>query len=152
MYPKISDLTQDLLGFELPVPLYSFGLMVALAIMTATALTKIELDRRYALGWVSSVKAKIKDAKGREKVAQVSPSELLWNMALLAAIFGVLGAKLFHIIDYWDEFVANPAGMFFSGSGLTVYGGILLASVAILWYAKSKGSTARTWPTPSRRG
>ena len=139
MYPKISDLTLDLLGFELPVPLYSFGLMVALAIMTATALTKIELDRRYALGWVDSVRAKIKDDKGRERTAMVSPSELLWNMALLAGFFGVLGAKLFHIIDYWDEFVANPVGMFFSGSGLTVYGGILLAAFAILYYAKKKG-------------
>ena len=44
-----------------------------------------------------------------------SPSSLLWNMALMAGCFGVLGAKLFHIIDYWDEFVRDPAGMFFSG-------------------------------------
>ena len=139
MYPRISDLTRDLLGFEFPVPLYSFGLMVALAILTATAMTRIELDRRFALGWVKPVRATVKDDKGREKTVSTTPSALLWNMALMAGFFGVLGAKLFHIIDYWDEFVQDPAGMFFSGSGLTVYGGILLAGLAILWYAKRKG-------------
>ncbi|PAP76900.1 prolipoprotein diacylglyceryl transferase [Rubrivirga marina] len=139
MYPRISDLTRDLFGFELPVPLYSFGLMVAVAILVATAMTRIEVDRRYALGWMSAVRAKVKDAKGREKVALTSPSALLWNMALMAGFFGVVGAKLFHIIDYWDEFTADPLGMIFSGSGLTVYGGILLGSVVILWYAKKKG-------------
>ena len=139
MYPKISDLTRDLLGFELPFPLYSFGLMVALAILTATAMTRVELDRRFALGWVGPVRAKVKDAKGRERVQLTSPSALLWNMALMAGFFGVLGSKLFHILDYWDEFVQNPAGMFFSGSGLTVYGGILLAGIAILLYARHKG-------------
>ncbi|WP_412063316.1 prolipoprotein diacylglyceryl transferase [Rubrivirga sp. IMCC45206] len=139
MYPRISDITRDLFGFEFPIPMYSFGLMVAIAILVATAMTRIEVDRRYALGWMASVKAKVKDAKGRERVASTSPSALLWNMALMAGCFGVLGAKLFHILDYWDEFTADPVGMFFSGSGLTVYGGILLGSVAILWYAKRKG-------------
>ena len=139
MYPRISDLTQDLFGFEFPIPLFSFGLMVALAILVATAMTRVEVDRRYALGWMTSIRAKVKDAKGRERVQQVSPSHLLWNMALMAAAFGVLGAKIFHIIDHWDEFVQAPAAYIFSGSGLTVYGGILVAGIAILWYAKHKG-------------
>ena len=139
MYPRISDILNDLFGFESPVPLYSFGLMVAIAILVATAMTRKEVDRRYALGLMKPVRAKVTDDKGRERMATTSPSALLWNMALMAGGFGVLGAKLFHIIDYWDEFTADPLGMIFSGSGLTVYGGILVASVVILWYAKKKG-------------
>lgn len=139
MYPRISDLTLDLFGFESPIPLYSFGLFVALGIWTATAMTRVEVDRLYTKGLMKAVRAKVRDAKGREKVQMTSPSALLWNMALMAAGFGVLGAKLFHIIDYWDQFVQNPAGMLFSGSGLTVYGGILVAGVAILTYAHRKG-------------
>ncbi|WP_420454471.1 prolipoprotein diacylglyceryl transferase [Rubrivirga sp.] len=139
MYPRISDLTRDLFGFDFPIPLYSFGLMVAVAILVATAMTRVEVDRRYALGLMRPVRAKVKDEKGRDRVATTSPSALLWNMALMAGGFGVLGAKLFHIIDYWDEFTADPLGMIFSGSGLTVYGGILVAGLAILWYAKRKG-------------
>ena len=139
MYPRISDLTRDLFGFESPVPLYSFGLMVALAILVATAMTRVEVDRRFALGWMKPVRAKVRDDKGREKVQLTSPSALLWNMALLAGLFGVLGSKLFHIIDYWDEFVRDPGAMLFSGAGLTIYGGILCAGAAILYYATKKG-------------
>ena len=138
MYPRISDIFQDLFGFDLPLPLYSFGLMVAVAILVATWMTRKELDRMYALGLVGSVRAKVQDGKGRERVQEVSPSVHVWTMMLLAGGFGVAGSKLFHIIDYWDEFLADPAGMVFSGSGLTIYGGILCAGVAIALYARSK--------------
>jgi len=139
MYPRISDLFDDLFGFHLPLPLYSFGLMVALAILVATTLTRIEVDRLFKLGLMRPVRVKEKDDRGRERIREASPSVLLWNMALLAAGFGVLGAKLFHIIDYWDEFVQNPWGMIASGSGLTIYGGLILAGAAILFYANKKG-------------
>ena len=45
MYPRISDLFEDFLGIELPFPIYSFGLMLAIAILTAAWLTARELDR-----------------------------------------------------------------------------------------------------------
>jgi phosphatidylglycerol:prolipoprotein diacylglycerol transferase len=138
MYPRLVSIP---LPFD-AVPeltLYSFGAMVALAILTATALTRRELDRMYALGLVGKVRARVKDAKGREKVALTSPSALVWTMMLMAGGFGVAGSKLFHIIDYWDEFVENPAGMLFSGSGLTIYGGIICAGIAIAIYARRKG-------------
>ena len=139
MYPRLTDLLQDLFGIASPIPLYTFGLMVAIAILVATTMTRVEVDRLYALGLMKSVRAKVRDAKGRERITDTSPSALLWNMALMAAGFGVLGAKLFHIIDYWDEFTAAPFRMLFSGSGLTIYGGILVAGAAILWYANRKG-------------
>ncbi len=139
MYPRISDLFQDLFGFRFPLPLYSFGLMVAVAIITATWLTRLELDRMYARGLVGPVRAKVTDDKGREKTVQTSPSALVWTMMLLAGGFGVAGSKLFHIIDYWDQFVRNPAAMIFSGSGLTIYGGIICAGIAIALYARNKG-------------
>ena len=139
MYPRISDLTRDLFGFELPFPLHSFGLLVALAIVTAAALTKRELDRMYAAGQVGPVRAPVRDDKGRERIEKTSPSALVWTMATLAGVFGVLGSKLFHIIDYWDEFVAAPARFLFSASGLTFYGGLVCAGIAILVYARKKG-------------
>ena len=139
MYPRISDLTRDLFGFELPFPLHSFGLLVALAIVVAAAMTARELDRMYAVKQVGPVKAPVKDPKGRERIELTSPSALVWTMATLAGVFGVLGSKLFHIIDYWDEFVLNPVAFLFSASGLTFYGGLVCAGVAILYYARKKG-------------
>ncbi|MEM0963818.1 MAG: prolipoprotein diacylglyceryl transferase family protein, partial [Bacteroidota bacterium] len=138
MYPRINDFFSENFGLDIPVPLNTFGLMVGVAIYVATMMSQVEVDRLYAKGLFNSVRAKVRDKKGREKVEQTSPSALIWTMALLAGGFGVVGAKLFHIIDYWDEFVRDPS-MLFANAGLTVYGGILVAAVAILWYAHKKG-------------
>ena len=139
MYPRISDLFRDLFGFSFPLPLYSFGLMVATAILTATWLARKELDRKYAAGEIGPVEMKEQDKKGRTKIVKESPSAIMWNVMLLAAVFGVIGSKLFHIIDFWDRFVLDPAGMLFSTGGLTIYGGIIVAGLAIWIYARRKG-------------
>ncbi|HEX8385118.1 MAG TPA: prolipoprotein diacylglyceryl transferase family protein [Rubricoccaceae bacterium] len=138
MYPRLSDLTRDLFGFELPIPLYTFGLMVAVAILTATAMTRVELDRMYARGLVGPVRAKVRDAKGREREQDASPSALIWTLMGLSAVFGVLGSKLFHIFDFWDEFTADPFGMLFATSGLTFYGGLICATIAVSLYARHR--------------
>ena len=138
MYPRLSDLTRDLFGFDFPLPLYTFGLMLAVAILTATELTRRELDRMYAAGTVPPVRVKGTDAKGRDRTVDASPSVLIWTLMGMAAFFGVLGSKLLHIVDYWDDFVADPFGMFFATSGLTFYGGLICATVAFWVYARRK--------------
>lgn len=139
MYPRITDIFRDLFGVGFPIPLYSFGLMVATAILTATWLARLELDRMYAAGLIGAVEIKEKGKNGRTKIVRTSPSALMWNIMLLAAFFGIVGSKLFHIIDYWERFVRDPAGMLFSSGGLTFYGGLVVAGTAIWLYARSKG-------------
>ena len=139
MYPRISDLTLDLFGFEFPIPLYSFGLMVALGILVAAAMTRVELDRMFGLGIVKPVRVPVDGDKKSGRMEKASPSALVTPMMILAGVFGVAGSKLFHIIDYWDLFVENPMRMIFSASGLTFYGGLICASIAILVYAGKKG-------------
>lgn len=139
MYPRLSDLFRDLLGFDFPIPLYSFGLMVAVAILTATWLVRKELDRMYAEGRVGPVTVKERDEKGRERTVKASPSALAWTIMLLAAVFGILGAKVFHILENLGDFARDPAGMLFSTSGLTFYGGFIVAGLAIAYYGKKKG-------------
>ena len=138
MYPRILTIPLPFERFS-EITLYSFGLMVAIAILTATALTRLELDRMYARGLVGSVRETVKDGRGREKTVQASPSVLVGTMMILAAVFGVLGSKLFHIIDFWDRFVVNPSAFLLSTSGLTFLGGLICASIAIAIYARSKG-------------
>jgi phosphatidylglycerol:prolipoprotein diacylglycerol transferase len=138
MYPRISDLFRDLFGLDLPLPLYSFGLMVATAILTATWLARKELDRMYAAGQIGPVEIKEPGKGGRTKIVKESPSAIMWNVMLLAAVFGVIGSKLFHIIDFWDRFVQDPAGMIFSTGGLTIYGGLIVGGLAIWLYARRK--------------
>ena len=138
MYPYVTDLLDDLFGIRSPVPLYSFGLMVATALLVAAYFTQKELDRKHAAGHIASVRAKVKDEKGRVREKKVSPSFYVWTLMGIAAIAGVVGSKLFNIIDFWDEFVQRPLQTLFSGAGLTFYGGLILATVCVAWYARRK--------------
>ena len=66
----------------------------------------------------------------------VLPSDRVGDITMTAAFGGLVGAKLFHVLEYWDDFVQDPIGMFFSGSGLTMYGGLIVGAVTVLWFAR----------------
>ena len=81
--------------------------------------------------------------KEKEKLAApklieqtIYPHQMLSEITMAAAIGGLIGAKIFHLLEYWDDFTADPFGMFFSGSGLTMYGGLIVGTIAVLWYGK----------------
>jgi phosphatidylglycerol:prolipoprotein diacylglycerol transferase len=133
MYPRVSDLFSDLFGIEFPFPIYSFGLMVAVAIITAAWLTIRELDRMYEAGQISGVEVK---EEGSRRKKEMSPSVLVGTLTAMAAILGIVGAKLFHILENLGSFMEDPSGMIFSTGGLTFYGGLLLAGGGIVWYLR----------------
>lgn len=95
-----------------PFTLHSFGLMMALSFAAALFLALPEFRRR-----------------------RLDP-DLASEVALGAMIGGVLGAKLYFIADHWDEFLMSPARIFFSGSGLTWYGGFLGGVIGSLMMAR----------------
>ena len=140
MYPRLSDIFRDLFGFEFPIPIYSFGMMVAVAVIMAAWLTALELQRMHASGRIGSVRLPAKDPKKGRRVEQnASPAELVGTITTIAIVMGVIGAKLFHILENLDQFFANPLGMIFSTGGLTFYGGLILAGITIAWYVRKKG-------------
>lgn len=67
---------------------------------------------------------------------KIHPYELSANILIISAISGLLGAKIFHHIENFNEFLADPAGQFFSFSGLTFYGGLIVGSLTVLWYIR----------------
>lgn len=141
MYPRLSDLFDDLFGIELPFPIYSFGAMVALAVLVGAWLTRRELDRMYHAGRIGSVRVPAEDEKGRRRGAmqQASPSVLVGTVTILAVVLGIVGSKLFHILENLGDFALDPLGMIFSSGGLTFYGGLLLAGFGIAWFVRRHG-------------
>ena len=81
-------------------------------------------------------KNKQKLAKPEERAIRIWPHDRVGDMVILAAVFGFLGAKIFHNLENWNEFWKNPIEALLSFSGLTFYGGLICATVAIIWYAK----------------
>ncbi|MFN4083505.1 MAG: prolipoprotein diacylglyceryl transferase [Bacteroidia bacterium] len=70
---------------------------------------------------------------------QFRPHELMGNVVAIAAIAGLLGAKIFHNLENIDELMADPIGALFSFSGLTFYGGLILAAISVLYYTSKNG-------------
>ena len=69
----------------------------------------------------------------------VHPFQLVGNITMIAAVSGIIGAKLFHNLENIDEFLADPIGQLLSFSGLTFYGGLICGAVAVIYYAKKYG-------------
>ena len=63
------------------------------------------------------------------------PYQHVGNMTMIAAIAGLLGAKIFHNLENLDSFFRNPIDSLISFSGLTMYGGLICGSIAVLYYA-----------------
>jgi phosphatidylglycerol:prolipoprotein diacylglycerol transferase len=60
------------------------------------------------------------------------------TITLIALVAGIVGSKILFLIEDWSYFLADPIGMAFSPSGLTFYGGFLLATFSIYLYLKKR--------------
>jgi phosphatidylglycerol:prolipoprotein diacylglycerol transferase len=61
----------------------------------------------------------------------------LYSIALWAVPGGIIGARLVHVIDYWDFYSANPGSIIaFWNGGLALWGGILGGTLAVLVFSR----------------
>jgi phosphatidylglycerol---prolipoprotein diacylglyceryl transferase len=97
-----------------PFTVYSYGLMLGISFIVASYLLSKEFERKKL------------------------PPNLSTEITLFAIIFGIIGGKLFHLIENWDSFISDPIGMAFNPGGLTFYGGLILAMLAIWIYMRVK--------------
>ena len=84
-------------------------------------------------------KNKQKLAEPEKRVVRIWPHDRIGDMVIFALVFGILGAKFFDNLENWDRFIKNPIGNLLSPSGLTFYGGLICATIAISIYVVKKG-------------
>jgi phosphatidylglycerol:prolipoprotein diacylglycerol transferase len=107
-FPYVTDIINSLFGTTLFMPIPTFGLCVALAIMAASAIARNEVVRYQSSG---ALQAGAVNALER---------------AIFGSIFlGIVGARLFSILDYPVQFLNDPWSMIFARNGLSIYGGLL---------------------------
>ena len=70
----------------------------------------------------------------REQVVNIFPSDRTGDITVVAAITGLLGAKIFALIETPAQFMADPLGQLFSGSGLAIYGGLIGGTIGVIGY------------------
>ncbi len=70
------------------------------------------------------------------QAVDVYPSDRVGPITMMAAVGGLLGAKFFAVIEYWDRFLEDPIRELFSGGGLAIYGGLIGGGVAVYLYLR----------------
>ena len=63
------------------------------------------------------------------------PYQHVGTMTLIAAFAGLIGAKVFHNLENWSVFMEDPISALISFDGLTMYGGLICGSAAVIYYA-----------------
>jgi phosphatidylglycerol:prolipoprotein diacylglycerol transferase len=105
-----------------PITIPTFGLMVATALLVSAYVLQADFDRRRAQ------LERIPGYKG-----QRDEGFLIIGVAGLA---GLLGARLYHVLESPSEFFANPWNLLFSRYGFAWFGGFLGGFVALVIMAR----------------
>jgi len=123
--PSLVERDSD--GRVLGVPVHAWGVMMIPAVIGGVALTAY---RAWQVG--------------------ISP-EKIYSLAFVMVIAGLLGARLFYVVQYWTQFVERSAaggidvratvvGMLnVTKGGMVVYGSVLAGVPAGIWFCRKRG-------------
>lgn len=90
-------------------------------------------------GWKYWERQKQKLPKPVEKIVDIFPHDKVGDITVVAALSGILGAKIFAIFEDTESlsaFFRDPVSTFFSGSGLAIYGGLIGGYLGVSWYLR----------------
>ena len=94
-----------------PLSMPTYGLMVALALMTAAYVMDADIRRRHLAA----------DA---------------YHIILVAGLAGLVASRIYSVLETPREFFSNPWPMLFSRYGFTWFGGFLGGAIALVFMAK----------------
>jgi phosphatidylglycerol---prolipoprotein diacylglyceryl transferase len=98
-----------------PLLVPTFGLMIAAAMVVAYYVLRADMARRGLAA---------KDSTTAEMFVAVP------------ALVGIMGAKLYHVLETPRELLADPMGQLFSRYGLAWFGGLIAGLAAFVWLAR----------------
>jgi len=81
----------------------------------------------------------VKQQDGTKVDEPVAPQELVTGLAVTMVGFGIVGARIFHLLEYPQAFLDDPWGMIFTRSGFTIYGGLIFGLTAAALFARRHG-------------
>jgi phosphatidylglycerol:prolipoprotein diacylglycerol transferase len=111
-----------------PLTLQTFGLCLALGFLAAGAVVWRRLGE---LG---------------------KPVDWAYEALFAALAGGLIGSRLYYVVENWSDVSDDPLGNIVSGSGLVWYGGLIggaLAVVAWAWYRRFLGTTLLDTAAPA---
>jgi phosphatidylglycerol---prolipoprotein diacylglyceryl transferase len=120
-FPYVTDVVNAVFGTRWHLPLPTFGLIVAIAVVLSTFVAT-RLVRQY------------------EAIGRLPPRShtFLTDLVLVSTLAGIVGARVFDILDNFDHFLANPLSMIFTRAGFSIYGGLCFGIVAGVIFVKRR--------------
>jgi phosphatidylglycerol:prolipoprotein diacylglycerol transferase len=67
------------------------------------------------------------------------PVDYAYEMAFAALVGGLVGSRLYYIVQNYDQVKHDLIGNLFSGSGLVWYGGVIGGAIGVIGWAKWRG-------------
>jgi phosphatidylglycerol:prolipoprotein diacylglycerol transferase len=99
-----------------PLTFYTYGFMMAIAFIVATFIVRHEAIRRGFR------------------------PEIVYDLAIVALIGGLAGARIFYVLGHWSEFVTTPLSVLAIWQGGFVwYGGLIGGAALVLIWLRRKG-------------
>lgn len=93
--------------------------------------------RWYSLAIITAVVAAVMLSVRRGKKTGITADQI-YSLALWAVLSGIVGARLFHVIDHWDNYLANPGQILqFQQGGLAIWGALAGGGLAAVIYARA---------------
>jgi phosphatidylglycerol:prolipoprotein diacylglycerol transferase len=99
-----------------PWPVYWYGILIALSLLVGTVIAYREAQRRG------------------------DDPDIVLDGLLVVAIFGLVGARLYHVIHQWDTlYKSNPVAILYIwNGGLAIYGGLIGGIIGLFLYTRAR--------------
>lgn len=91
-----------------PLTIYTYGFMMATAFLVCYLILKHEIKKRG------------------------DDPEIASNIIFWGAIGGIVGAKIFYMVEFYRDLLQDPLGMIFSGAGLVFHGGLVGGTITVI--------------------
>lgn len=110
MWPVIADFGRiNIFGWQVHLVINSYGFMLMIAFYACYYFLNKDLKR---LGYEAKLAA---------------------DIVFAAAIGGILGSKIYYLLENFNRVIEDPMGMIFSGAGLVFLGGLIGGMLAVTW-------------------
>jgi phosphatidylglycerol---prolipoprotein diacylglyceryl transferase len=120
-YPYVTDALNTIFGTHWHLPIPTFGVIVALAVAAATYVATRVVRSYESLGRLPA-----------------QTHRTVWDMAIVSTLAGIIGARVFDILDNADRFLADPLSMILTRTGFSIYGGLCFGVIAGVMFVKRR--------------
>jgi phosphatidylglycerol---prolipoprotein diacylglyceryl transferase len=118
VFPRLSDIFNYYIGSSFQWPVYTYNFFLVSAFTGAFVIVHFELGRKSRTG----------------EIQPESEQHTLYYIVLVL-ISAFIGLKLFHYLDYPDQFLKDPLKAIFTLNGLSFYGGLIFGTLAVIIYS-----------------